>query len=85
MKNILTYERYGKQNMIKRTCLQVKDRFRVNKHAEVLLGRRGLGVYVPKVNKVRFGIGVFGGCLLISPLVPMGFVIGVPLILWGLK
>ena len=83
MKNILTYERYGKQNLIKRTCLQVKDRFRINKHAEVLLGRNGVGVYVPKLNKTRFSIGlILAVVCIITPIITP---LSIPAILWGLK
>ncbi len=76
---------YGKQNIIKRTCLNIKNRFRINEHTERALSKRGIGVYVPKVTKAKLGIGIIGGGLLISPLVPMGFILGIPLLRWGLK
>ena len=83
MKNIMTYERYGKQNLIKKSFLQVKDRFRINKYAEIELGRRGIGVYVPKLNKVRFTIGLT--LAIICIILPVITILSVPAILWGLK
>ena len=82
---ITQFERYGKQPIHKRMFHEIKDRFRVNKYSNRILNTHGLAGYVPKVTKAKLGIGIIGGGLLISPLVPWGFVLGIPLLRWGIK
>ena len=74
---------YGKQNLIKRTCLQVVERFTINKYTERALSKKGIGVYVPKLNKVRFTIGLVIAivCIILPVITPLS----IPAILWGLK
>lgn len=77
-------ETYGKLNPIKKLCLEVKGAFRINEHSEQVYNKSGLSCYLPKVKK-RFWVAVFISVVLISPLIPMGF-LGTPFIMaWGLK
>ncbi len=83
MKNILTYERYGKQNLIRKCFLDVKNRFKINKMTEEILNGHGIGVYVPKLNRTRFTIGLLlAGVCIITPIITF---LSIPAILWGLK
>ncbi len=83
MKNILTYERYGKQNIIRKVFLDVKNRFTINKFVEEDLKRRGIGCYVPKINKLRFTIGM--GLAIIFVILPVVTPLSIVAILWGIK
>ncbi len=83
MKNILTYERYGKQNIIRKVFLDVKNRFTINKFAEEDLRSRGIGVYVPKINKLRFTIGM--SLAVVFVILPVVTPLSIVAILWGIK
>ncbi len=74
---------YGRQNPIKRICLDVKNRFTINERTERVLNKRGIGVYVPKLNRARFTIGlVLAVICIITPIITP---LSIPAILWGLK
>ena len=79
----MTIQTYGKQNLIKKICLDVKNRFRINEHTERALNKRGIGVYVPKLNKLRFTIGLT--LAIICIILPVITILSVPCILWGIK
>lgn len=83
MKNILTYERYGKQNLIKRVFFDVKNRFSINKFAEENLRRSGIAVYIPKVNKFRFTTAIILASICI--VLPVITILSVPIMMWGIK
>lgn len=77
-------ETYGKLNPLKKLCLEVKSVFRINEHSERAFKQKGLSCYVPKVGK-RFWIAVGVSVVLVSPMIPMGF-LGSPFVLaWGLR
>ncbi|MFA5395241.1 MAG: hypothetical protein WC346_04405 [Methanogenium sp.] len=75
---------YGKLNPLKKLCLEVKGVFKVNGYSEQTFNSKGLSCYLPKV-KPKFWIAVIISVILISPLIPMGF-LGTPFIMgWGIK
>ena len=74
---------YGKMNPILKYRIQLKERFKINKHSENLLKQKGLSAYIPKLNKLRLVVGglLVVGCLMTPAtnwLIP--FLVG-----WGLK
>ena len=84
MKNItLEFETYGKQNILKSIVGTIKNRFKINPYSKVTLNNIGVGCYIPRLNKIRIGVGlVLIGVCLMTPftnwLIP--FLIG-----WVLK
>lgn len=76
-------ETYGKTNKIKKGWIELKERFKPNKHTENILKNKGLGVYIPRLNKLRVGVGlVLVGVCLITPATnwTIPFIVG-----WALK
>ena len=84
MKNTtLKFETYGKPNILLSMYRNVKDRFKINSYSEIILNNIGVGFYIPRLNKIRVGVGlVLVVVLLMTPftnwLIP--FLIG-----WVLK
>ncbi|KKN44969.1 hypothetical protein LCGC14_0687900 [marine sediment metagenome] len=67
MKNTtLEFETYGKQNILKSIVRTIQDRFKINHYSKITLKNKGLGYYIPRLNKIRVGVGVvlIGGCLM---------------------
>ena len=81
--NITQFERYGKQPIHKRMFHEVKDRFKVNKNTENLLNSRSLTGYIPKLNKVRFTIGIIATVICI--IAPVITILSIPIFLWSIK
>ena len=76
---------YGKQGIIKREYLNLKQRFNTGRHTRVLLSNMGMGTYTPKVNKIRLGasVGLMGLCIIL-PFTPE--VLLIPhIVKWGVK
>lgn len=76
---------YGKANLLKSFKVSVKERFKPNKYSVIAWKKKGCSVYVPKLNKTRFGASVIISGVLCSPLVPFGFVAVGPVMKWGLR
>ena len=74
---------YGKQNKIKKILLEVKNRFKINKIAREILNEYQIGVYVPKLNKPRFIVGLIAAVICIAT--PVITPLSIPAILWGIK
>ena len=81
--NILTFEKYGKLPFYKGLAIALKNRFRINPYAELLLIERGLKPYIPKLNKMRVALSVVGVafCVVIPFITPLSILV----LLWGLK
>ena len=57
-KQNIKLETYGKQNIAQHTYTNIKDRFSINPYSEKILYSIGLKPYVPKLNKLRVGVGL---------------------------
>ena len=81
--NIFTFKKYGHLNTFTGVLVMIKGLREINPYTKTLLLRTGLKPYIPKLNKLKIGVGC-GGILLclFTPatnfLIP--FIIG-----WGLK
>ena len=64
--NILTFQRYGRQNHFKKALIDIKELRTINPYTKTLLISKGLKPYNPKLNKIKVGLGCVGvvGCLL---------------------
>ena len=74
---------YGKQNILSREWLNLKERFSPSRHTITLCESNGLKVYTPSLNKARVGIAsaFVVGCL-VTPFNSWA----IPLIIkWGIK
>ena len=81
--NILTFKRYGKQNQLQKVVMNLKELRTTNKHTKTLLISKGLKPYIPKLNKLKIGVGC-GGILLCLFTPATNFLI--PFIMgWGVK
>ena len=74
---------YGRSSLVTRICNEIKERFKVNPFNERRLRSRGIGVYVPKLNKLKFGVSIL--IALICIVLPLITLFSVPVILWGIK
>ena len=81
--NILGFKTYGKVNFIKRIILEIKDRFRVNPITKEILQEKGVGVYVPKLNRTRFSLSLV--LVIVFIALPFVTLLSIPTILWGLR
>ena len=82
-KTALNFQTYGTINPIIKARIEIKERFKPNKHSIAILKNQGLKLYIPKINGLRLIIGLIGVvvCVVIPIITPLGIV---PL-LWGLK
>ncbi len=81
--NITQFETYGKQPIHKRMFHEVKDRFKVNNHSETILNNHGMKGYVPKLNKVRFTIGLVAVVICIA--LPIITILSIPIMIWSIR
>jgi len=77
-------ETYGKQNQIKKLWIELKTSIKGNELSKEIFNSKGLKCYNPKLRK-KFYLSAGISLLLVSPLIPLGF-LGTPyLIKWGLR
>jgi hypothetical protein len=77
-------ETYGRLKPLKKLYLEVKSVFRINKYSQEAYNNKGISCYIPKPT-LKFWIAVTISVILITPLIPMGF-LGTPFVMgWGLK
>ncbi len=76
-------ETYGKQNIFQREWLNVKERFTIGKATRNYVNGFGIGVYTPKLKKVRVVIGSVG--LVACAVTPFTNWAGFFILRWGLK
>ena len=65
-KKMLELEIYGRANMLKSLGRKVYERVKINPYSMIFLRKRGVGVYVPKLNKIKLGIGLVGVVVLLA-------------------
>lgn len=74
---------YGKIGFIRKNYLIIRDRFKPNKYSLYAFQKVGLGIYTPKINKVRLSLGIVGAAILI--VAPFLTILAPLPIMWGLK
>lgn len=74
---------YGKQKLPIRLYIEVKNRFTINPIIRNNLESKGLGVFVPKLNKPRFVTGII--IALIFIILPVVTPLAIPSVLWAIK
>ena len=81
--NILNLQTYGKLSLPKRTILEIGDRFRINPLIENIFQEKGLGIYVPKLNKTRFIFSLVLALIFIA--LPFVTILSLPTLAWGIR
>jgi hypothetical protein len=81
--NILNLKTYGKIPIYKRAFLEIANRFKTNKYSRTIYKNKGVGSYIPKLNKLRLSIGLFWACVFVA--VPFITPLAILPLLWGLK
>jgi len=75
---------YGRLNQVRKFTLILNSSLKINKYSQEQFRKRGLRCYKPKLKK-RFWFCLVGSLVLLSPLIPFGFVGAFPLMSWGLR
>lgn len=64
--NLLSLQKYGKQNQLQKVLTEVKNQRQMNPYTKTLLINRGLKLYTPKLKKFKVGVSIalIIGCLI---------------------
>lgn len=74
---------YKKQNRIQKEISEIVERFKPSPLAIERLNKKGMGVYVPKLNKVRLAVG--SGIMALLLITPFTNWLSFLVIKWALK
>ncbi len=70
---IIQFKTYGKIPIHKKVMNDLRDRFSINPHTNNILMSKGLKPYIPKLNKIRFTLGLVGVvvCVVVPLITPL--------------